>query len=78
MDSIFQNGKLHGLFSVISNKTVRNSEHFYKKFKTNKGVPGKMVKTNRGYFIDGYHVDQKSVNLWFDINRQLKLKKYED
>ena len=27
-----------------------------------------MVKTNRGYFIDGHHVDLKSAKTWFEIN----------
>lgn len=71
----FVNGKLYGLFSVISNKTVRAKESFYKRFKGTKNVPGKMIKTNRGFFIDGYNVDQKSVDLWFEMNRQSKNKK---
>ena len=70
----FKDGKLYGLFSVISNKTVRQNEKFYKKFKGHKDVPGTMIKTNRGYFIDGHHVDQKSTNLWFDLVRNSKKK----
>ena len=27
-----------------------------------------MVKTNRGYFIDGHHVDSRSAKTWFEIN----------
>lgn len=73
-EELFKGGKLHGLFSVISNKTVRQNEKFYKKFKGHKSVPGSMVKTNRGYFIDGYNVDQKSTNLWFDLVRNSRKK----
>lgn len=74
VQEIFKDRKLHGLFSVISNKTIRTNEKFYKKFKGDKSVPGSMVKTNRGYFIDGYNVDQKSANLWFDLVRNSKKK----
>lgn len=60
-------GKLYGLFSVVSNKTVREKE---KRLTTwwnhKKGYPSeKMQRTNRGWFIDGYQVDEKSVNDWF-------------
>lgn len=61
--------KLYDLYCVIDNKTVRTHEKFYKRFKkTNKKCPGMLVKTNRGYFIDGCHVDRKAVELWFSAN----------
>lgn len=59
--------KLYDLYEVVSNKTVRKNEKYYKRFKGNKAVPGVMVKTNRGYFIDGHQVDLKSVDLWFNL-----------
>lgn len=31
-----------------------------------------MVKTNRGYFIDGHHVDLRSAKTWFEINGHSK------
>lgn len=58
--------KLHGLYCVISNKTVRKNEKKYKRFKKD-GVPGVLVKTNRGYFIDGKQVDQKAVDIFFTL-----------
>ncbi len=64
--------KLYDLYSVIDGKTVRKNERYYKRFKGNKNVPGTMVKTNRGYFIDGHHVDVKSVDLWFDLVKNTK------
>ena len=61
--------KLYDIFCVVDNKTVRKHENFYKKFrKGNKSNLGTMVKTNRGYFIDGRHVDLKSAKTWFEIN----------
>ena len=61
--------KLYDIFCVVDNKTVRKHENFYKKFrKGNKSNLGTMVKTNRGYFIDGYHVDSRSAKTWFEIN----------
>ena len=61
--------KLYGLYSVISNKTVRKSENFYIRWKNKKkDVPGKeMIRTNRGWFIDGHHVDEKSTEKWFTL-----------
>lgn len=56
--------KLYNLYSVISNKTVRKNESFYKRFPKHKFVPGLLVKTNRGYFIDGHQVDLKSTELY--------------
>lgn len=56
--------KLYGLYSVISNKTVRKHEKKHEVFRK-KGVPGILIKTNRGYFIDGRQVDQKSVEIFF-------------
>ena len=72
--SNFQNGLLYGLFSVVSNKTVRAKESFLRTW-TNKtkDVPSeKMEKTNRGWFIDGYQVDDRSVNDWFRLTGNIK------
>ena len=61
--------KLYDIFCVVDNKTVRKHENFFKKFrKGNKSNLGVMVKTNRGYFIDGHHVDSRSAKTWFEIN----------
>ena len=61
--------KLYDIFCVVDNKTVRKHENFYKKFKrASKDAYGTMIKTNRGYFIDGHHVDFKSAKTWFEIN----------
>ena len=61
--------KLYDIFYVVDNKTVRKHENFYKRFKkASKDALGTMVKTNRGYFIDGYHVDLRSAKTWFEIN----------
>ena len=61
--------KLYDIFHVVGNKTVRKHENFYKRFKkASKEAPGIMVKTNRGYFIDGHHVDLRSAKTWFEIN----------
>ena len=61
--------KLYDIFHVVDNKTVRKHENFYKRFKrTQKEIPGVLVKTNRGYFIDGHHVDLRSAKTWFEIN----------
>lgn len=64
--------KLYDLYEVISNKTVRKNEKYYKRFKSPRSVPGVMVKTNRGYFIDGHQVDLKSVDLWFNLVKSAK------
>lgn len=61
--------KLYDIFCVVDNKTVRKHENFYKRFKkASKESFGTMVKTNRGYFIDGHHVDLKSAKIWFETN----------
>ena len=61
--------KLYNMYYVVDNKTVRKHENFYKKFeKASKESLGTMIKTNRGYFIDGHHVDFKSAKTWFEIN----------
>jgi hypothetical protein len=61
--------KLYFLYSIVSNKTVRQKENFKRVFKRkNKYVLGQLVKTNRGYFIDGKHVDLKSANYWLFLN----------
>ena len=61
--------KLYDIFNVVDNKTVRKHENFYKRFKkASKDALGTMVKTNRGYFIDGHHVDLRSVKTWLEMN----------
>jgi hypothetical protein len=72
--------KLYGLYAVVSNKTVRAHENFYVRWKNKKeDVPGKeMVKTNRGWFLDGHNIDEKSTELWFQLtghNRAWRPKK---
>ena len=57
--------KLYDIFNVVDNKTIRKHENFKKTSKESFGI---MVKTNRGYFIDGRHVDLKSAKTWFEIN----------
>lgn len=66
--------KLYDLYTVISNKTVRKNEKYYKKYRGSQSAPGTMIKTNRGYFIDGHNVDQKSVDLWFSLVKKSKKK----
>lgn len=62
---------LYNLYTVISNKTVRQHENFFKKYrKKNKKTPGILIKTNRGWFIDGHQVDERSAKLWHEINNQ--------
>lgn len=65
--SNFQNGLLYGIYSVISNKTVRDKEKLMIRWwNKNKNVPGnEMIKTNRGWFLDGYHIDERSIEQWF-------------
>lgn len=61
--------KLYDIFNVVDNKTVRKHENFYKKYKkASKGSLGVMVRTNRGYFIDGYHVDLRGAKTWLEMN----------
>lgn len=68
--------KLFGIYNVISNKTVRAHENFYKKFKFhNKYVPGILIQTNRGYFINGHNVDLASAELWKRLNDNAALAK---
>lgn len=65
--------KLYDIFNVVDNKTVRKHENFYKRFKkASKESFGIMVRTNRGYFIDGFHVDLRSAKTWFEINGHKK------
>jgi len=64
--------KLYGLYCVISNKKVRRNEKKYKRFKGAKGVPGILVQTNRGYFIDGREVDKKAVETYFALCKGAK------
>lgn len=71
VQSDFIDGLLYGGYSVVSNKTVRAKEKFLVRWKNkDPNIPGKeMVKTNRGYFIDGYNVDERSTNLWFKLTK---------
>ena len=65
--------KLYDIFNVVDNKTVRKHENFYKRFKkASKESFGIMVRTNRGYFIDGFHVDLRSAKTWLEINGHKK------
>ena len=57
--------KLYGIYNVVSNKTVRRHEKKYEVQRPrNKHVLGKLIKTNRGWFIDGHQVDAKAVEAW--------------
>lgn len=64
--------KLYDLYWVISNKTVRKNEKQYRRFPGHKSIPGRLVKTARGWFIDGHEVDKKSVETWFNLVKQAK------
>ena len=65
--------KLYDIFNVVDNKTVRKHENFYKRFKkASKESFGVMIRTNRGYFIDGFHVDLRSAKTWLEINGHKK------
>jgi hypothetical protein len=76
--SMFENGLLYGGYSVISNKTVRQNEKLHISWKNNNpNIPGKeMVKTNRGYFLDGYNIDERSIKLWFALTGCNRYKKF--
>jgi hypothetical protein len=67
--SNFENGLLYGVYAVVSNKTVRANEKLLIRWYNNKkDVPGKeMIHTNRGWFLDGYQLDEKSTQKWFDM-----------
>lgn len=68
-ESPIVNGKLYGLWNITSRKTVRAKEkHYVSFFKRNKELKGNLVKTGRGYFIDGYNVDMKAVYDWAAAN----------
>ena len=58
--------KLYDIYCVISDKKVRKNEKFYKRYSRSKTLPGTLVKTNRGYFIDGQNVDQKAVETYIE------------
>ena len=78
--------KLFDKFEVVSNKTVRKKEKFFKKYYGHKSVPGQLIKTNRGFFMAVFHkatketpaytttheIDQKSAELWFDLVKSAK------
>lgn len=57
---------MNSIFSKISNKTVRKHEKYYKRYPSKYGL---LIKTNRGYFIDGVNVDQRSVDLFFSLRK---------
>ena len=69
--SNIKDGKLYGVYNVVSNKTVRENEKFYIRWRNkNENVPGTLMeRTNRGYFIDGYHVDEKAIESWFAMTK---------
>lgn len=68
------NGKLYGVWNIISNKTVRqNEKHLVRYHKSNKECKGFLCKTGRGYFIDGYNVDRKAVSDWAAMNNGLRV-----
>ena len=71
------NDKLYGVYHVISNKTVRENERFCVRWRNrDTNIPGKeMVRTNRGYFIDGYNVDDVAVNMWFTMTKNSRNKR---
>lgn len=74
-------GDLYGTYSVISNKTVRQKEKLTLRWKNKTpGVFGEeMIKTNRGWFLDGWNIDERSVEDWFRAtgnNRFWKPNKY--
>lgn len=67
---------IYNLYHTISGKTVRQHERFYKRYKKhNKFVLGTLVRTNRGYFIDGCNVDLAAVALWNQCNSDEKFAK---
>lgn len=64
--------KLYLIYNIVDNKTVRTNENLYRKFRRqNKYVLGTLVKTNRGFFIDGKHVDQAAFNTWQELNHNV-------
>ena len=75
--SNIKDGKLYGVYHVISNKTVRENERFCVRWcNKDANIPGKeMVRTNRGYFIDGYNVDDVAVNMWFTMTKNSRNKR---
>ena len=81
--SNFENGLLYGVYAVISNKTVRANEKLLIRWHNNKkDIPGEeMIHTNRGWFIDGYQIDEKSTEKWFNLtgnqrySKPLRMKK---
>ena len=60
--------KLYDLYCVISNKIVRRGERQYRCWR-DENVPGVLVKTARGWFIDGHEVDKKAKDTWFALRR---------
>jgi hypothetical protein len=67
--SNFENGLLYGKYAVTNNQTVREKEKLMVRWwNKKKEISGsEMIKTNRGYFLDGYHLDEKSTELWFRL-----------
>lgn len=64
--------KLYNLYSVVSNKTVRMNEKKHKYYPRHQFVPGILVETNRGFFIDKHHVDLKSAELHQSLVKSAK------
>lgn len=69
--SNFKNGLLYGLYAVVSNKTVRAKEkRMTRWWNNNTSIPGyEMIRTNRGWFLDGYQLDEKSTDKWFMLTK---------
>lgn len=59
---------LYSKYIVISNKTIRRPESQYKSW-ISKHKEGKLVKTARGYFLNGCQIDLRSVYEWFLYNQ---------
>lgn len=64
-------GRLYDIYSVISNKTVRQKEKLTIRWRNKTpGVFGEeMIKTNRGWFLDGWNIDERSVEAWFKATK---------
>lgn len=56
--------KVLNLFPIVSNKTIRPHEKFYKKYPYNKALNCRLIETNRGFFINSCEVDRKSVEIY--------------
>ena len=59
---------LYDKYSIISEKILRKPESQYKSW-ISKHKEGKLVKTARGYFLNGYQIDLRSAYEWFLYNQ---------